>query len=88
MPLEVVLITHPPAWSRDWSASSDFDAPTGPIPVQEPPQSGGFSTGRKIAFAIGLLPIILLGLVVILVSNGIDPLGDIVIDLRWIPWPS
>ena len=56
--------------------------------MQEPPQSGGFSTGRKIAFAIGLLPIILLGLVVILVSNGIDPLGDIVIDLRWIPWPS
>ena len=81
-------MTHPPSWSRDWSASSDFDAPTGPIPVQEPPQSGGFSTGRKIAFAIGLLPIILLGLVVILVSNGIDPLGDIVIDLRWIPWPS
>ena len=22
-----------PAWSRDWSAPSDFDAPTGPIPV-------------------------------------------------------
>ena len=29
--LEVVLMTHPPAWSRDWSASGDFDAPTGPI---------------------------------------------------------
>ena len=82
-------MSQPPPWSRGWSAPSDWDAPTGPIPVmQEPQQSGGFSTGRKIAFAIGLLPFILLSLVVILVANGIDPLGDIVIDLRWIPWPS
>ena len=50
-----------PPWSRSWSASSNWDeAPTGPIPVvRKPQQSGGFSTGHKVALVISTLVIAL-----------------------------
>jgi hypothetical protein len=54
--------------------------------VPKPQPSGVFSTRQKVVFVLGLIPFILLAVAIILVTIGIDPLGDIVIDLRWIPW--
>ena len=57
---------YPPAWSREWSAPSDWDhAPTGPIPVVRQPSPNGFSTGHKIALVIGFLLITLLAVVAV-----------------------
>ena len=51
---------QPPVWSRDWSAPSDWDAPTGPIPVvRKPQQSGGFRTGHKVALTISAILVVL-----------------------------
>ena len=51
-----------PAWSRDWSAPSDFDAPTGPIPVPVVATRAEQAAGRwdvhvvpTIIFAVSLL---------------------------------
>ena len=50
-----------PAWSRDWSAPSDFDAPTGPIPVpvvvraEQPQEVGTSNLVPTIIFAASLL---------------------------------
>ena len=48
---EGVLMSRPqvqPAWSRDWSAPSDWDAPTGPIPiVQQQPQPKASAPATK-----------------------------------------
>ena len=54
--------------------------------MPKPQPSGGFSTRQKVVCVLGLIPFILLAVAIILVTIGIDPLGDIVIDLRWIPW--
>ena len=50
-------MSQPPVWSRDWSAPSDFDYPTGPLPVVrlEPLSPKGFSVLGIIAFVIGVL---------------------------------
>jgi hypothetical protein len=85
--MKKIMSTPPSARSRDWDGPATL-----PIPVvqevQEPQRSGGFSTRQKITLVLGLVPIILLAVTMLCFTHGIDPLGDVVIDLSWIPWPS
>jgi hypothetical protein len=72
-----------PAWSRDWSAPSDFDAPTGPIPVpvvvraEQPQEVGTCNLVPTIIFAASLLLAFPLTAGVIWISYGLTDLSEL-----------
>ena len=72
-----------PAWSRDWSAPSDFDAPTGPIPVpvvvraEQPQEVGTSNVVPTIIFAVSFLLAFPLTVGVIWISYGLTDLSQL-----------
>ena len=65
-----------PAWSRGWSAPSDFDAPTGPIPVpvvvraEQSQEVGTSNVVPTIIFTVSFLLAFLLAVGVIWITTA------------------